>query len=402
MTTHSRQDSDTRASAAKQPTGHEPVLDGIRGVAILLVLGVHLEMRDRTGLVPNGWMGVDLFFALSGYLITTLLLREWTTNRTISLKRFYARRALRLLPALYCSVGAFVLLTLVVFPAPDAAHRWRLYGESGPYGLLSVLLYVSNWFDTGALDLLWSLSIEEQFYLLWPTALLLCLWRGVRIGRLMLALFAIVAIVCAVRTRLYYHLMPDIHQVLVQCYQWTHVRADSPLIGCIAALLVHWRGRLRPHLAWTIAGWASIAFLAYLNTFPDIRLDMRSHVASPLTHFVFTVGFTAVALACAMIILSATADPDGGLARILRNGVFRWFGRISYSLYLWHFFGFRLALLVVHAAPGSLAGSLVILHAVSMLLAVAMACISYYLIETPFLRRKARWQPVPLAARARA
>lgn len=152
--------------------GRQPALDGIRGGAVLLV------MLDHTGALGWGWVGVDVFFALSGFLITTLLFEERERNGRISLSAFYKRRARRLLPALFLLL-AFVTIAQTrfgVFPS-----SWPLWQQ-----LAATLLYVNNWVmatgrsPLGPLTLTWSLAQEEQFYLFWPVLLCVLWWLRAR------------------------------------------------------------------------------------------------------------------------------------------------------------------------------------------------------------------------------
>ena len=147
--------------------GRRPVLDGLRGIAILLVMLTH------TGVLPNGYVGVDLFFALSGFLITTLLYEEWDRDGCISLRRFYGRRARRLLPALALLIAVALIVDMLCYPMTG----WPFAEKA-----LTSLLFVNNWLaatghagDLGSLNPTWSLAQEEQFYLVWPLALLLLL-----------------------------------------------------------------------------------------------------------------------------------------------------------------------------------------------------------------------------------
>src|SRR5262245_51790762 len=143
--------------------GYHPALDGLRGVAILAVMIYH------SGLGRGGYLGVDVFFALSGFLITTLLCDEYAATGTIAFRKFYARRALRLLPALV----VFVAVWLAVLYATLEPRFWAFVTGFG----LAVLFYVANWVGIWVLPLgvfghTWSLAIEEQFYVLWPLVIL--------------------------------------------------------------------------------------------------------------------------------------------------------------------------------------------------------------------------------------
>jgi peptidoglycan/LPS O-acetylase OafA/YrhL len=165
--------------------GYVPALDGLRGIAILLVLGYHV------GWIPGGFLGVDVFFVLSGFLITTLLLEEWGQSGAIDLRAFYVRRVRRLLPALLV-----LLATLGMLAAFEAADGRVGEGEAIASSITVCLLYVANiWrasghFLTGPLTQMWTLAQEEQFYLLWPPLLLLGLRFRVRLGALAVVLAA--------------------------------------------------------------------------------------------------------------------------------------------------------------------------------------------------------------------
>jgi peptidoglycan/LPS O-acetylase OafA/YrhL len=155
--------------------GHRPGLDGLRGVAILLVVLVHLDILEA----QFGVIGVDIFFVLSGFLITSILIAEWDQSKDISLKSFYWRRALRLLPALLALVIVCVTYTCLTSP-------WKKVGQTLGYAL-QALFYLTNWAMISNLgeranhffNHTWSLSIEEQFYFIWPV-ILFCLLRKIK------------------------------------------------------------------------------------------------------------------------------------------------------------------------------------------------------------------------------
>jgi peptidoglycan/LPS O-acetylase OafA/YrhL len=151
--------------------GHRPALDGIRGVAVVLVLARHIWPEGGAGMV-----GVDLFFVLSGFLITSLLIEEWVERGGISFTAFYARRALRLLPALYAMLTVFVACSLLFARGDRLVHALKSAGLAGTY--LTGYAAFDNFFNSRPLGPVWSLAVEEQFYLLWPLILWLALRRG--------------------------------------------------------------------------------------------------------------------------------------------------------------------------------------------------------------------------------
>ena len=211
--------------------GYRPALDGLRGLAVLAVISFHAWH----GLVPGGWLGVDVFFVLSGFLITWLLVQERLRTGGLALTRFYARRALRLLPALAVALPMAVLVAWMF----DPARLGATLSEA-----LSSLFYVSNWtaaaradngLTTGLLTPTWSLSIEEQFYLVWPFLLAALLWAGGRRA----ALYATLVVAGAIA----------IHRTTVTTLGHvslgTDTRADALLIG--SALALAWSlGLVRP------------------------------------------------------------------------------------------------------------------------------------------------------------
>jgi peptidoglycan/LPS O-acetylase OafA/YrhL len=209
--------------------GYEPALDGVRGVAVLAVVGYHAAYLPR-----DGPLGVDIFFVLSGFLITTLLLQEWHENGSISLRLFFARRALRLFPALAVMLAVFVASNVALCLSGYLSRGY--FHQSVKSAALGVF-YVSNiaraWFSPDpmvpALGHLWSLAMEEQFYLLWPIALVVLLRSGARERTVLKVLALLLALVAVYRigltiagrsdNRLFY--APDTH-------------FDPILVGCLA------------------------------------------------------------------------------------------------------------------------------------------------------------------------
>jgi peptidoglycan/LPS O-acetylase OafA/YrhL len=289
---------------ASPTNGYVPAFDGLRAIAVLAVVGIHYGAPGA----QYGFVGVDLFFVLSGYLITSILAREWQTTGDIGLRRFYFRRALRLFPALW------LMLLFAVFFAP-LAH------------IVSILLYVNNWaLVFGALQIspgighAWSLAIEEQFYLLWPLALIL-LFR-----RLSPRAIVAIAISLGLASALWRVFLlvggADIYRV----YYGTDSHADGLLLGSALGLAMAFGlvPKLRPRWSALLgtAGVSVLVGLALLPTVPYRTFD--------------ELGQFATVLAGLAIIWSIVAAPRSAVPSLLSYKPLVGLGKISYGLYLWH------------------------------------------------------------------
>ncbi|MGE3807961.1 MAG: acyltransferase family protein, partial [Gemmataceae bacterium] len=344
-------------------------LDGLRGCAVLMVIFYHCF------LLPGGWLGVDVFFVLSGFLITSLLVEEWETHGAISLRRFYLRRALRLLPAFY-------LLLLLV-----GLHGWLFDAAARPphREMLLAACYVANYpalhgTTMYSLGHTWSLSLEEQFYLIWPLLLILMFWLG-KSRRWLLTAVGLGIIACACHRIVIYEMFrspPEVKAAnIYRMYMGLDTRADALLMGCLIAFLATWGLLPRSTSAvrcLTWAAWASLAGLVFMA-----RNRCMDH--SQLYHGLFTI----IALMVATIIVRLLVAPARPVARLLES---RWLvgtGRISYGLYLFH-------MPVIHwVFPGSKLGLSWDTLGV-FALTYACALLSYHLLEAPCLRLKDRFR----------
>jgi len=328
-------------------------------MAVLAVLVYH------SGWLVGGWLGVDVFFALSGFLITTLLLEEHAATGTISFRRFYVRRALRLLPPLLALIIILVVVLLATVPAEQRVYLAIYVG--------AVLLYVANWIEPLGVPLgwgfghIWSLSIEEQFYLLWPLMLLGLL----RLGQRRAAAVVGSAVVAAVVYRL---VLVHNGAWLIRVSEGTDTHADPLLIGCTLALVV--RGDLLPHsrtLQQLLHGLAACALIGLGILF------MIAH--NPVDYAERSAG-TVAALCTGLLVVSLWL-PDAPIRPLLVNRLLVATGRVSYGLYLWHYpiffalgvnaYGPRSPMLTIAAAwTGALGATLA----------------SFYFIERPALQLK--------------
>jgi peptidoglycan/LPS O-acetylase OafA/YrhL len=306
-----------------------PGLDGLRALAVLAVIAFHVQL----GWAPGGLLGVGVFFTLSGYLITDLLLGRWSEDGRLHLGDFWLRRARRLLPALFAMLA-------VVSAWVTLADRSELAGLRP--AVASAAGYVSNWYfivhnnsyfarfgPPSPLEHLWSLAVEEQFYLAWPWLLLvgvLCLRRGRATAARWLALPTLaLGAASAVAMAGLYH--PGLDPTRI--YEGTDTRAFGLLAG--AALAMVWPSRRlgRPPLAARLtldaAGVAGLAVIALLVW----RVGQYSA-------FAYRGGLVILSLAT-VAVLAAAVCPGGQLARALGAGPLRWLGVRSYGIYLWHF-----------------------------------------------------------------
>lgn len=347
---------------------YRPALDGLRAVAVLGVLVYHV----RPSLLPGGWLGVDVFFVLSGYLITSLLVAEYRNWQSISLREFWLRRARRLLPALIVVIGA-VLLTGAFLTLPD--RRDDLARDS-----VAALFYVANWrfllsdeayfaglASPSPLRHMWSLGVEEQFYILFPL-LFIVLVRVLRSVRLRAILLLVLAVASAVLMALLHD--PGIDPSRV--YYGTDTRAFELLLGGACAVVVKGRGDIPKTLPISIDRWARrlapIALLAVLVAMVFVTED---------DSFAFEGGLFALALSTLIVIVAAASPNGSATQRILSAEPLRRIGLISYGLYLWHW------PVVVFATSNLLGYEGLALQIIQVGISLALAQGSYVLIERP-------------------
>jgi peptidoglycan/LPS O-acetylase OafA/YrhL len=356
--------------------GYRRWLDGLRGLAILAVVGSHLN------LLRGGFLGVDLFFVLSGFLITALLLQEWQSRGAIDLKRFYLRRALRLWPGLFALLAVCLGVSIFLL-APEQGAALR-------HEIVIAGCYLANWntlhmVPMATLGYTWSLAVEEQFYLIWPLALAGMLRWGVSRRQMILVVCAGIAASGAVRAALYdRHPASEwaAHKSFVRCYTGLDTRADALLVGCLVGLLAVWDLLPKSHHFQRGVKYAAPVGAAFL-----VHLFIWSHLAQ---HQLYNGLFTVIALLIGLILMRLLSARSGPALWFLESAPLVAVGRISYSLYLVHL------PIILLFGPNELG-----LHTPGYTLLVTGLClvaavVCHWGVERPFLRLKDRMQAPPL------
>jgi len=366
----------TAAVAPQLPSSppHHATLDGLRAIAVLLVLYNHAPQLLGSGGgddgavwhgSPGAWLGVDLFFVLSGFLITSIL--RHGRQRPHALRRFWIRRALRIFPLAYAYLA---VLALVGWCVPGYAHLRTdaTYPWAASY-LLNFHIAWHGW-STAALGILWSLAVEEHFYLLWPLGALRASRRTL-VG-LLVAMIAFTPLVRALT-------LP--HLGAVGVYVTTFCRWDT--LACGALLALAWdspgRERIRRVASWL--AWPSLAVIAAVVAIPV------SPIAPTTPTWFHVVGYSAVAGAFT-VWCACALDPSPSLRRMLGHPALAAIGRISYGLYVWHVLvaeAIVRALARLHLAPG-----LGVQVAIWLAALGVVAAASYRWFEAPLLRWKDR------------
>ncbi len=355
------------ASSAGGGGARCPAFDGLRGVGITAVVLHHQGVSGFT----HAYIFLDLFFVLSGLLITHLLAREYATHRRISFKAFWQRRLLRITP-LYVLYVSILTLGYCLGAFDYAGDATNYLGLLWIYAInlnpsLEEKLGFQGWDISG---FLWSLSLEEQFYLVWPFLCLLFLRRP-RVGKVLLPLMIALHLVAfrAVETQQGV-LMPP----------WT--RGMGMTMGSTAALLLHWYPDLR---RWIQRSWVQpvclvlilggVVPLSFMTPVPDEYTTIKNYV--PPLLFPLT-----------LLCISLWYYRESALSRFLSRQPFLYLGQISYGLYIWHSLAFALTGLVVQLEPEYM-------YYPELAAALLLAVLSYTYFERPFLRLKDKLSAAP-------
>jgi peptidoglycan/LPS O-acetylase OafA/YrhL len=361
---------------------HYPCLDGLRGLAILLVVPhnadivapvLHGPFRYLTIFIDRGWVGVQLFFVLSGFLITEQLCGSRRAANYYA--GFYARRTLRILPLFFAAIILALFLVTVL-----QARGEPMRGVSNWYFWLAI--FFINWTQPLGLSIpgfpqFWSLAVEEQFYLLWPTV--------VRAFAARLFVIAGAIVIGALAARL---VMLALGATSGMVYMWTISRMDALAFGALAALTVqHWRARGEVPAAAPIFVWAAVvAVIGALST--------RLYAAA--TWSTQTVGFSCLGLACLLILLSAVASDISPMQSrwfgLLRSRALASVGRYSYGMYVFHmFFAIYAAAWIKHITAPFGDARMLACAVLMIALSYVAGFLSYHLYEKHFLRLSHRY-----------
>ena len=372
---------------------YSPGLDGLRALAVIAVLLYHADLP----FLPGGFLGVEVFFVISGYLISALLLAEWRKNGRVGLKDFWLRRARRLLPALYVLLVATLAYSVVFLPGEVAGLRADAIAAVG---------YVTNWFlvlgqesyfeavgRPSLLQHLWSLAVEEQFYLIWPVVMAVGLGVGTtyRRQRVALAVALVGAAASAVAMALLYAPGVDPSRV----YYGTDTRATGLLCGAALAFLWSPADTYRPSDKWAARrdrGRRRGRTRRRLRPATPLVLDAVG-LAALVALVLFCLrlgefepalyggGLVAVALVTALLIAVAVHPRSWLVSGLLGSAPLRWVGVRSYGIYLWHWPVFMVTRPELDVAFDGLA-----LLALRLGITIVLADLSYRLVERPIRR----------------
>ncbi|MFO1147421.1 MAG: acyltransferase [Alsobacter sp.] len=368
------------AAPVSRSLPHLPALDGLRGVAVLLVLLSHFPFVEGVALSKDlwslaqalrvGYLGVDLFFVLSGFLITRGMLAERRATGRVSLWRFYVRRGLRIYPIYFLSV-AFVAL---VYPTKRIL-------------LASLLVYGFNYYhpidpQPYPMEHSWSLDVEDQFYLLWPLLFaLIPLGAGARVTGLVIPTLAVLSAVALAAT---------LEPTLAAAYIYTSLPTEMLSLS-LGAYLAYREAEARPlHPAACLALAGGGALLLVVD------LAGRGAGLIPPGGWYWCLALVGTSLACFGVVAHlALGRPMAAVKTVLCAPLLRWVGRLSYGLYLYHLL--VLFLLGLNPAAMEGRGATGWQVALALVLSFGAAALSYALLEKRILRYKARFQPVVAA-----
>jgi len=361
-------------TAHHQNRSHYPALDGLRGLAVLLVVFYH-----NYGFINYfffGWLGVDLFFVLSGFLITGILLR--TSQQKGFLRNFYARRILRIFPLYYLTLIVFFIL-LPLFRLDALNLNYYIENQFWFW------IYLQNWLfifhppsDTVALNHLWSLAVEEQFYLIWPFIILLFKKPKGLIYLLMILLVGIIALrfilwTCQIERVAYFNL-------------YTFSRIDGICIGSLLAVLKMTNPKaINRYFTFIVLGLAALNFVFY-------SFNRQNQFSYP---YLAIAGYTTFATLFGLLVNEGTEYESTFINRIFSFRLLRFFGTISYSLYVFHWPLYLMMAPVLTRWSDKNIGFIdpsIVASTIATVLSVFLAWFSFLFFEKRFLALKKKFE----------
>ena len=347
---------------------YNPSLDGLRGIAVICVLLVHASY----GVISGGFLGVDLFFMLSGYLITAILQKEYGLSGTISYLNFYMKRILRLLPPLALCILMYIAYKLFV---PNV-------GVENPlliiYSSLFYFVNVIHESHLGPMVHLWSLSVEEHFYLFWPVLVAGLLFKFSKNKQMAFVLF-LVLLTSFFRIWIYHTNSVDpIRSGIfsIDSYRFTFCRIDAILLGALAAISLSgktysFKAKINPNLG------------LLLLLMPLALLVLVLDAKDPIWRY---GGFMLTNALALLLVVFAIFNPNN---RLLANRILLWFGQRSYGIYVYHYLIFE-ALEPMRVAGNTT--NLIIVTFLRLFISLVFAEASYRLMEKPILKLKKKFQ----------
>lgn len=355
---------------------HLPALDGVRALAVASVIAYHLGY----GWAGGGFLGVDVFFVLSGFLITSLLVEGWMTTGSVGLPSFWGRRARRLLPGLLLML--VVVLGFIALANGSLPVDWQELRD----GALATVGYVANWqllfahqsyFDRFAVPSpfkhTWSLAIEEQFYLVWPLLIAALLWcakgRWRRAG-------LVLTIAGACGSAAWMGWLWEHGASVDRVYYGTDTRAFDLLAGAALAMATAGRSQPNERVRKRVLAPLGMVGLAVLSV-GFVVAGTGGGVGGSPRSFMFDGGLAVCALASVALLADVRCAEPSGLARVLSVRPVRYIGRISYGLYLWHW------PVIVELTGARLGVDGLALTAVRLAVTLALAVLSFHLVEQP-------------------
>ncbi len=346
---------------------HLPVLDGMRGTAILLVILVHLFRYYKW--VSFGWMGVDLFFVLSGFLITGILVD--TRANSGYYKNFLIRRVLRIFPLYYF----FLIVFFIGFPLRSLHNQVEHYAYLGS-NQLWFWAYIQNWLfvtdknypEINIISHFWSLAIEEQFYIVWPVVVYFLSGRSLKVACTLLIIGSLIF-----RTYLYFQ-----QASWIVIYESTFTRLDGLAIGALLAILIreeNGRQLLEKWIPWVL-------ILSTTIVLSIIIFTGNYYINNPMLQ---TVGYTLIDFFCGgLLVILVSSSPIGIIKTIFSNRILVFLGKYSYGLYVYH----KPVYYFVETHFTQWISSRELISFMGIILSIILAVISYRVLEAPFLRLK--------------